>query len=82
MKVMKVLQLQEKYVRGDHSPSMNKSLSKRMVRTKLDNIFLKNRNEENKINYIKQRNSCVTLLGKSGREYYRNFRPANLCKKK
>ena len=36
---------------------MNKSLSKAiMVRTRLRNIFLKNRTEENKTNYNKQRN--------------------------
>ena len=36
---------------------MKKSLSKAiMVRTRLKNIFLKNRTEENKTNYNKQRN--------------------------
>ena len=36
---------------------MNKSLSKAiMVRTRLRNIFLKNRTEENKTNYTEQRN--------------------------
>ena len=49
---------------------MNKFLSKAiMVRTRLRNIFLKNRSEENKINFNKQRNLCATLLGKSKREY-------------
>ena len=36
--------LQKKYVRGNHAPFMNKSLFKSiMVRTRLRNIFLKNR---------------------------------------
>ena len=49
--------LKKKYVIGNHSPFMNKSLSKAiMVRTRLRNIFLKNRSEENKINDNKQRN--------------------------
>ena len=49
--------LKRKYVRGDHSPFMNKPLSKAiMVTTRLRNIFLKNRSEENKMNYNKQRN--------------------------
>ena len=62
--------LKKNYVRGNHSPFMNKSLSKAiMVRTRLRNIFLKNRSEENKINFNKQRNLCATLLGKSKREY-------------
>ena len=39
----------KKYVRGNHSAFMNKNLSKAiMLRTKLKNIFLKNRTEENK----------------------------------
>ena len=63
--------LKKKYVRGNLSPFMNKSLSKvTMGRTRLSNIFLKNRREENKINYNKQRNLCVTRLRKSKREYY------------
>ena len=62
--------LKKNYVRGNRSPFMNKSLSKAiMVRTRLRNIFLKNRSEENKINFNKQRNLCATLLGKSKREY-------------
>ena len=57
--------LKKKYVRGNHSPFMNKSLSKAiMVRTRLRNTFLKNRSEENKINYNKQGNFCVILLKK------------------
>ena len=75
--------LKKKYVRGNHSPFMNKSLSKAiMVRTRLRNIFLKNRNKENKINYSKQRNLCVTLLRKSKREYYQNLREDKVCVKK
>ena len=39
---------------------MNKSKSKAiMLRTKLTNKFLKNRSNENKINYVKQRSHCV-----------------------
>ena len=54
--------VKKKYVRGNHSPFKNKSLSKAiMVRTRLRNIFLKNRSEENKINYNKQRNLCYTF---------------------
>ena len=75
--------LKKKYVRGNHSPFMNKSLSKAiMVRTRLRNIFLKNRSEENKINYNKQRNLCVTLLRKSKREYYQNLSVENICDNK
>ena len=75
--------LKKKYVRGNHSLFMNKSLSKAiMVRTSLRNIFLKNRSEENKINYNKQRNLCATLLRKSKREYYQKLSVENVCDNK
>ena len=75
--------LKRKYVRGNHSSFMNKSLSKAiMVRTRLRNTFLKNKSEQNKINYNKQRNLCVTLLRKSKREYYQNLSVANVCDNK
>ena len=58
----------KKYVRGNQSPFMNKMLSKAiMQRSKLRNLFLKKRTEENRNNYVKQRNLCVTLLQKSKR---------------
>ena len=39
----------KKYVRGNHSSFMNKNLSiANLLRTKLKNILLKNRTEENK----------------------------------
>ena len=72
--------LKKKYVRGNHSPFMNKSLSKAiMSRTRLKNIFLQNRTKENKINYNKQRNLCVTLLEISEREYYQSLCVENIC---
>ena len=75
--------LKRKYVRGDHSPFMNKPLSKAiMVTTRLRNIFLKNRSEENKMNYNKQRNLCLTPLRKSKRKYYLNLSIENVSKKK
>ena len=50
--------LKKKYVRGNHSPFRDKSLSKGiMVRTRLRNIFVKNRSEENKI--ITNKGTCV-----------------------
>ena len=55
----------KKYVRGNHSLFMNKNFSTAiMLRTKLTNIFLKNRTEENKGRYIKQWNLCVTFCEK------------------
>ena len=73
----------KKYVRGNQSPFMNKNLSKAiMKRSKLRNIFLKKRTEENRNNYTKQRNLCVTLLRKSKREFYGNLNAKNLCDNK
>ena len=55
----------KKYVRGNHSPFMNKALSKAiMIKTKLRNTFLKNRSEENKKNYNMQRNYCFNFAKK------------------
>ena len=69
----------KKYVRGNQSPFMNKDLSKAiMKRTKLRNIFLKNRTEENRNHYTKQRNFCVTLLRKSKIEFYGSLNVKNL----
>ena len=49
-------------------PFFNKDLSKAiMTRTKLRNIFLQNKSEENKIRYTKQGNFCVSLLRKTNK---------------
>ena len=53
---------------------MNKTLFKAIIlRTNLRNTFLKNRSNENKSNYVKQRNYCVSLLRKTKRQYYSNL---------
>ena len=52
------------------------------LRTKLKNIFVKNRTGENKSRYTKQRNLCVTLLRKSKREYFNNLNKKKVCNKK
>ena len=44
-----------------------------MTGTKLRNIFLQNRSEENKIRYTKQRNFSVSLLRKRKKRYYENL---------
>ena len=62
---------------------MNKTLSKAiMQRSKLRNLFLKKRTEENRNNYEKQRNLCVTLLRKSKREFFGSLKETNLCDNK
>ena len=64
----------QKYARGNSMHFMNRVLSKEiMTRTRLRNNFLKDRNEENKRKYSKQRNYCVSLLRKSKSEYFGNL---------
>ena len=64
----------KKYTRGNHMAFFNKDLSKAiMTRTKLRNISLQNKSEENKIRYTKQRNFCVSLLRKTEKQYYQNL---------
>ena len=79
----KQLPEKKKYVRDNQSPFMNKTLSKViMLRTNLRNKFLKNRSNENKRNYVKQRNHCVSLLRKTRREYYSNLDEKKICDNK
>ena len=78
----------KRYLRGNQSPFMNETLAKAIMhRSKLRNIFLKNRTEENRTeenrkNVAKQRNLCVTLLRKSMREYFGNLDEIKLCDNK
>ena len=79
----KQLPKKKKYVRSNQSHFMNKTLSEAiMLRTKLRNKFLKNRSNENKTNYVKQQNHCVSLLRKTKREYYGNLDEKNCCDNK
>ena len=53
----------KKFVRGNQSSFMGKTLSKAIMQgSKLRNLFLTKRTEENRNNHVKQRNLCVTLL--------------------
>ena len=49
-----------------------------MKRTRFRNQFLKNRTDENKSRYTKQRNYCVSLLRKTKTQYYRNLDEKNV----
>ena len=64
----------KKHARGNQMPFFDKELSKAiMTRTKLRNIFLQNRNEENRKRYTKQANFCVSNLRKTRKGYYENL---------
>ena len=61
----------KKYTRGNHLPFMNKELSKAIMnRTRLRNVYLRKRSDENRKKYSKQRNYCVSLLRRTKRNYY------------
>lgn len=44
-----------------------------MERTQLRNNFLRDRNEENKIMYSKQRKHCTSLIRKAKKDYHSNL---------
>ena len=70
-----------KYVRGNQF--MTGQLSKEITkRSRLRNNFLRNRTEENKILYNRQRNYCVSLLRRSKRGYYENLNIKNVTDNK
>ena len=50
---------------------MTKALRKAiMTRSSLKNIYLKSRNEENWVNYKRQRNFCTNFLRKAKQKYF------------
>ena len=62
---------------------ITKDLSKAiMKRSRLCNKFLKNRTEENKILYTKQRNYCVALLKKLKKIYFENLNEKDILDNK
>ena len=65
--------VKKKYLRANHSKFVNKELSKAtMLRTKLRNKFLKQKTTETRSAYDKQRNICVSILGKAKISYFEN----------
>ena len=73
----------QKFLRGNHLPFMNKTLSKAIVHTaRFRNKYLRNKTDENKRKYTKQQNHCVSRLRKSEREYYSNLDVKNITDKK
>ena len=53
---------------------MNKELEKEIMHiTRLRKNLLRNRSDENKRKYSKQRNYCVSLLRKTKKNYYSNL---------
>ena len=73
----------QKYTRGNHLSFMDKTVSKEiMKRTRLRNQFFKNRTDESKSRYTKQRNYCALLLRKTKTQYYSNLDEKNVTHNK
>ena len=73
----------KRYARGNQMPFFTKDFSKEiMTRSRPRNKYLKNRNEENRAIYVKQRNYCVSLPQKSKKKYYENLNERNLMDNK
>ena len=67
----KEVHIKNKFIRANEAPLMNRKIKKAMMITsRLRNTFLKHRTNENKKNYRKQRNFCVSLLRKEERNYF------------
>ena len=66
--------LKNKFLRHINNLVMTKDVRKQiMVRSKLRNIFNKNRNYENWCKYKRQRNLCLNLLRKTKKSFYKNL---------
>ena len=66
--------LKKKYLRANHASFVTKELRKViMKRTRLKNIYLKQRTEATKVAHSQQRNKCVSILKKSKRSYFESL---------
>ena len=66
--------VKQKSVRANEGPFMTKALRKAIMnRTHLRNRYNKDRTDENKKAFNKQRDLCVKLLREAKREYYKNI---------
>ena len=75
--------LKRKYLRANDLNFITKELSKAiMQRSKLHNLYLKVRLNENRIRYKKQRNICVSLLKKAKRKHFKDLSIADVTDNK
>ena len=66
--------LKKKYLRANHASFVTKEFRKAiMERTRLRNIYLKQRTETTKVAYNQQRNKCVSILKKTKRSYFESL---------
>ena len=63
--------LKKKYLRANHATYMTKKVRKAMmIRSKLRNKFLMDKNKQSKNDYRKQRKLCVSLIHREKQEYF------------
>ena len=63
--------LKKKYLRANHSTFMTKKVRKAiMIRSKLRNKSLKDKNDQSKNDYGKQRNLCVALVRRERQQHF------------
>ena len=75
--------IKKKYIRANHANFVTKTLWKAiMLRSRLRNIFLKEKSLEFKKAYNKQRNICVKLVKKAKKEHYQNISLSEIADKK
>ena len=73
----------KRYIRYNHKPFISNEISKAtMTRSRLRNRFLKNRNEQNRKIFCKQKNKCVSLLRISKKDYFENLNEKNITDSK
>ena len=66
--------LKTKVVSANHAPYMNRILRNAiMKRSELERKYLKNRANENRIRYKKQKNFCSKLYKKERKKYFSNI---------
>ena len=69
--------LKYKYIRANHNPFINKDLRKAiMKRSRLKNIFLRNKTTDPHNDYKIQRNLCRNLPRKAKRSYFNAINPS------
>ena len=75
--------LKSKYLRANDQPFTTKDLRKEhMKRSRLKNIYLKNRNQTNAIAYKQQRNKCVSMLKMVKKAYFEKLQPSKISDNK
>ena len=63
--------MKKKYLRANHATFMTKEVRKAiMMRSKLRNKFLQDKNEKSRNDYRKQRNLCVALVRRAKQQYF------------